>query len=511
MSAGSLASPLAPPLGRRLRPALPALLLGLLAWGLLFRAEIAAAVRVWIESTAYNHGFLILPLALWLAWDRRAGLRGLAPEPTLWPVLAAVPCGIAWFLADRLGIMEGRQLAAMGLLEVLLVAWLGWRLARALAAPLAYLVFLVPFGAFITPVLQVFTARFVNVGLDVLGIPHVVTDFLIEIPEGRFFVAEACAGLRFLIASIAFGALYALLLYRSPWRRLAFLAASLVVPVIANGLRALGIVALGHVLGSAEAAATDHVVYGWGFFSAVILLLTLAGLPFRQDVMPRPPAAAASPAPPRPATAWGAMVAALLLAAVAPAGAALLDRPQPVPPLALPAFTAGAACIAAPGPAAAPDAAARTQSFDCGGARLVAGVRILPPRSGPAALKAAMLDATGERGLEDVQEDRLAVPGVTPASWRVVNLAQPPRLVAVAAYVHGAPAQGGLAGRFRLAWDGLTGQGGPAIVVSAAIDLPDPPTPPAAEAALTALQDFLHAQADALAAIGRATAPPALR
>ena len=65
-----------------------------------------------------------------------------------------------------------------------------------------------------------------------------------------------------------------------------FIAASIVVPIIANGLRALGIVALGHVLGSAQAAATDHVLYGWMFFSLVILLLIALGLPFREDIGP---------------------------------------------------------------------------------------------------------------------------------------------------------------------------------------------------------------------------------
>src|ERR1700742_3821081 len=99
----------------------------------------------------------------------------------------------------------------------------------ALSAPLLYLFFLVPFGAFLTPVLQGFTAHFIDVGLGVLGIPHVVDAYFIEIPEGRFVVAEACAGLRFLIASIAFGVLYACLMYRGIWRRLGFIAASMVV------------------------------------------------------------------------------------------------------------------------------------------------------------------------------------------------------------------------------------------------------------------------------------------
>ncbi|MBX9750767.1 MAG: exosortase [Roseococcus sp.] len=159
----------------------------------------------------------------------------------------------------------------------------GWRLFRAFAVPLGYLVFLVPFGAFLVPQLQEVTAWMIVAGLSLLGIPHFVDALIIEIPAGIFFVAEACAGLRFLIASLAFGGLYAAVMFRSPGRRVAVMVLALVVPVVANGLRALGIVLLGHHLGSAEAAAADHLIYGWVFFTLVILLLVVAGLPFRQD------------------------------------------------------------------------------------------------------------------------------------------------------------------------------------------------------------------------------------
>ena len=256
---------------------------GLAVMAALFVPEMRAAVNIWYTSTAFGHCFLVLPIAAWLAWERRGLLTPLEPRP--WPIAAllVLPCALGWLFAERLGLMEGRQLTALAMVWVLVLAAFGWRVAAAMAAPLAYLVFLVPFGAFLVPALQDFTAHFIDAGLDLLAIPHYVDAILIEIPEGRFQVAEACAGLRFLIAAIAFGTLYGLLIYRSTWRRLAFIAASIVIPILANGVRALGIVLLGHALGSAQAGVVDHLVYGWLFFSVVILLLILVGLPFRQD------------------------------------------------------------------------------------------------------------------------------------------------------------------------------------------------------------------------------------
>jgi exosortase len=201
----------------------------------------------------------VVPIAAYLVWDRRAALSSVAPRPAPLLALAALPLSLAWLLAERIGFMEGRQLVALSGVELLFLAVLGGRAFAALSGPLLYLYFLVPFGGFLTPALQDFTARFVMHGLDLLGVANYTDGYTIQIPEGTFYVAEACAGLRFLIASSAFGCLYTLLIYRTWPRRAAFVAVSLVVPVLANGARALGIVLLGHALGSAQAAETDHV------------------------------------------------------------------------------------------------------------------------------------------------------------------------------------------------------------------------------------------------------------
>ena len=234
------------------RRALPPLAVGMLLLGLLFNAEVVAAVQTWIDSTAYNHCFLVIPIALYLIWDRRQDLAGIPTRLTPGALLLGVPLAAAWLASERLGIMEGRQLAVVSFVEVLFLAILGPRLWWALAGPLLYLYFLVPFGEFLTPRLQDVTTSFIRHGLEILGVPAYIDGYVIEIPQGTFFVAEACAGLRFLIASTAFGCLYALLMYRSPVRRGVFILVSIVVPIIANGFRGLGIVYLGYLLGSAR-------------------------------------------------------------------------------------------------------------------------------------------------------------------------------------------------------------------------------------------------------------------
>jgi exosortase A len=251
----------------------------------IFRSESAAAIQVY-NSAAYNHCFLIPPVAAYLAWERRATVLATPLSPSPLTALLALPVAVAWFVAERLGIMEGRQLMAMALLQIMVASLLGLRIWRALAAPLLYLFFLVPSGEFLIPSLQIATVHFAAAGLHVLGIPNFSNGVTIQIPEATFNVAEACAGLRFLIASVAFGVIYACLMYTSPLRRVLFVGLSVIVPIIANAFRVLGITLIAHFIGNAQAVEADHVLWGWLFFTFITLALILIGLPFRQGRQP---------------------------------------------------------------------------------------------------------------------------------------------------------------------------------------------------------------------------------
>ena len=444
-----------------LRNAWFGLAFGTLAIGVFFQAEIAAAVRTWIESTAYNHCALVIPIVLYLIWDRQSSLRGLAAAPMPTAALLALPAGIAWLIAERLGIMEGRQLAVVTLFEVLCLAMLGWRLWCALLGPLLYLYFLVPFGEFLTPKLQDITAWFIQQGIGYLGFPAYIDGYIIEIPEGTFFVAEACAGLRFLIASIAFGALYAILMYRSHVRRTIFIAVSIIVPIIANGFRALGIVWLGHILGSAEAAAADHIVYGWLFFSFVILMLTALGLPFREDADPVP--ATDSPMIPVAGGQRRGMAAGLFTAVLAAAGPVIvmgLTTAATLPATALRPIDLSPACVAA-GPAIpAPGGLgpAVLQRVNCAGLPLNVRVEVFSPRSTAAPINAERRRLTRLPDADDISEAPLtAEAGAAGDGWRLIRANKPAYLAAAAMWIDGVPTLPGMAMRLHLARTSLTG------------------------------------------------------
>ena len=496
-------------------PAIVAVSIGLGALAVLFWPECQAAVRIWIASTAYGHCFLVIPMSLYLAWERRDALAGLTPRPTPLLALLAVPVSAVWLLAERVGIMEGRQLAVIGAVEVLFLAVLGWRLFRTMLAPLSFLIFLVPFGAFVTPWLQAITARIIAIGLRLTGIPNYITDFTIEIPEGTFYVAEACAGLRFLIAAVAFGVFYAFLNYRSPGRRVVFIAASVIVPIFANGLRALGIVVLGHIIGSAEAAAADHIIYGWVFFSIVMLLLVVAGMPLREAPAGvsarRLDRADARP----PASALWVCCAVFVLAAAGPAVSGLLDRNMRPAELAnLPALNVPAGCRIDDAPRAAepsaplssaPLSTMAVQRLVCQDIAILVTAQAFPDRSKPDAITRERRRLTAELEADDAEVSTLPGTDASAGPWQMIRTFDPYRVTAVSTWIDGAPAQGGLRGRLQQARDSIMGGSHAPVLITASVALRGR-IPAADQAQLQdALVRFVNAQPDLAARIAQAS------
>ncbi|WP_229259616.1 exosortase A [Duganella aceris] len=246
----------------------------------------ATIVGLWWRSSTFAHGFIVPPVAAWLIWRRRAYLAAVPhrPWPAALPALATL--GAIWLPSTVANVPVLQQYCVVLMLPVIVAAVLGRAYAAAIAFPLAYLLLAVPFGEVFIPPLIDFTARFTVMLLQVANIPVFRENNYLSLPTGNWSVVDACSGLRYLIASVALGTLYAYLNYRSLARRLIFVAASVVVPVVANGLRACMIVLIGHWSDRTLAVGIDHLIYGWVFFGMVTALMFWCGARWRQSESP---------------------------------------------------------------------------------------------------------------------------------------------------------------------------------------------------------------------------------
>ncbi len=254
------------------------LLLATIAWVLFWYWDTAQAmVAIWARSDTYAHAFVVPPISLWLIWRKRKELALLTPEPTLWFILPIGATAFFWLMGELTAVNALTQFALVATLILAIISILGPRVSRAIAFPLAFLLLSVPVGDFMLPKLMEWTAWFTILALRASGIPVYQDGLQFVIPSGNWSVVEACSGIRYIIASVTVGTLFAYLNYVSLRRRLIFIALSFIVPVFANWLRAYMIVMIGHFSGNTLAVGVDHLIYGWVFFGIVIMAMFAIG------------------------------------------------------------------------------------------------------------------------------------------------------------------------------------------------------------------------------------------
>ncbi len=252
---------------------------------LLFHQTAWSMVNTWMSSGSYGHAFLIVPLSAYLIWRRRFVVEPVMPMPMYVGLIPLAAACLAWTIGDLAGLQFVKQFALVGMVPAILLTVLGWEVVRRLAFPLFFLIFAVPFGDFLIAPLQDLTAVFSVRMLQWAGVPVYIDGLLIHIPTGSFIVAEACAGVRYLVVMGPLGFLGAHLFYNSWWRRALFITLAFAIPIVANGIRAFGIVYIAYVTDHEYAVGVDHLVYGGIFLGFVTLLVLAIGMSFRE---PRP-------------------------------------------------------------------------------------------------------------------------------------------------------------------------------------------------------------------------------
>ena len=282
----------------------------------LFWPTLATLVAAWSESRTYAHGFLVVPGTLYLLWGYRGGI--VRPSPGAWGWLAATGPGGAWVAGSLLDSLTVQQISVLSMFPCLVYAIWGKTAFRQLLLPLGFLLFALPIGAALEPWLQDITVMLLSIGLRAARIPFQQSGVFITMSSGTWEVAPDCGGLRYLLPGLALGYLYAAVLYRRAVVRIRFLAMCAVALILANALRAYGIMVTDH-LGIAD--GTDHRVFSYTIYAITVFLLAWLGRRWISDV---PESAVPDANRSRPPFNWTAMAntaGALALLALASLGA----------------------------------------------------------------------------------------------------------------------------------------------------------------------------------------------
>jgi exosortase A len=255
------------------KPFLLSLFILLSTWVLVFWQGIITAVDIWIISDIFNHCLFVLPGVAYLIYLKRSELDLRVLKPNYFVMFLCLGSLTLYAIGLAGDVQLFMHVATFTFLPLSLWAFIGNQLAYKIIFPLSFILFCIPIGEELIPTMQEVTADLSMVMLIWSGIPVYRSGLYIEIPQGQFLVAEACSGISFFIASIVIGSLYAYLNMQSAKRRIIFMCISILFPIIANAIRVFGIIMTGYLTDMEHAVGADHLIYGWVFFSLVIVCL----------------------------------------------------------------------------------------------------------------------------------------------------------------------------------------------------------------------------------------------
>jgi exosortase len=232
----------------------------------------------WRTNPDYSYGLVVVPLALYFAYEKTPQLRRAKLEGSWWGA-AVLAAGVGSICVGELGglltaLRSGYVLTLMGL--VLLLA--GKRVFRILLFPMMFLFLMVPLPQSLVNIiafpLQLIAAGWAVESLQSFGIPALLEGNIIHLAHTELFVAQACSGLRSLMALLTLGVVLAQFFRAGRIVQQSILVASAIpIAIVVNAVRVSLTGVLTHNFGREAATGMIHEFQGMITFSMSFVLL----------------------------------------------------------------------------------------------------------------------------------------------------------------------------------------------------------------------------------------------
>ncbi len=248
----------------------------------LYQSTVFYLIGIWndIRIGTYAHGYLVLAISAWLIFKNRHQLAKQQPCASFTGLGLVIFAMLLWLVATLTSV-EMVQAAALLLLIVGLV-WVsfGITIMRMLLFPILFISFALPLWSPLSPILQNITADVVFWLARLFEIPATRQENLIIVPYGVLSIEEACSGLRYLLAALTLGTLYAYMNYHRPAARLLVVFISAAAAVLANIIRVFIVVYVAYTSDMQSDLVRHHLMMGWYLFGAVIAVLLVIDVAF---------------------------------------------------------------------------------------------------------------------------------------------------------------------------------------------------------------------------------------
>ena len=257
------------------------------------------AQTVW-ATDEQGHGPIILAIALWLMWRKRAEYLALEAQPATLPGAVLLLIGFLLYMLGRTQQLDTFEVASQILvLGGSLLVLKGPKALRLMAFPLFFMIFMVPLPSVLVQIITVPLKTAVSYIAEAIlyrvGYPVARTGVILSVGPYQLLVADACAGLNSMFTLEALGLLYMNLMNYTSIPRNVTLAV-LIIPIsfVANIVRVMILVLVTYHFGDAAGQGFVHGFAGMVLFMVALVLIlavdSLLGLVFRNRPSPGAPA-----------------------------------------------------------------------------------------------------------------------------------------------------------------------------------------------------------------------------
>jgi exosortase len=233
-------------------------------------------IHQWNYDPDMGHGFFVPVIAAFIVWQRRSELAAIKPQPNLWGLLV-----IAWGAIQLLIATLGAELFTARMSFVVTIIGVVWTLGgtvmlKKLAFPLFLLFFMLPIPSVIysaaTFKLQILASQLADSALTVLSIPVLREGNVLELPNQKLSVVEACSGIRSLLSLTFLSLVYGYFFERKTWIRVVLFISTIPIAIVANASR----VTMTGIMTQVKAELAEgffHQAEGWVIFMVALAIL----------------------------------------------------------------------------------------------------------------------------------------------------------------------------------------------------------------------------------------------
>jgi exosortase len=233
----------------------------------------------WISEPNYTHGFLVIPIALAILWQRKDEFNFTKLRPMLlgWAVVAAVLAARYWSFERNEAWFENATM--LPLLGGLALAFGGWPLLRWVLPALGFLIFMLPLppsiNIYLAGPLQTVATLGSTALLQAFGLPVLAEGNIIFIGASKLEVAQACNGLSMLISFVMLVTATTLIMARDRpiWERAILLLSTVPIALVSNIIRIAATAWAYQLLGEERGQKIAHDTAGWAMMPIGLALI----------------------------------------------------------------------------------------------------------------------------------------------------------------------------------------------------------------------------------------------